>query len=112
MALFESYERREKQILEVLNKYGISSIEECADICKAKGFDPYKITEGIQRLFVLRIPSVFRFIVEPLAICPCPCFGRKFAQRENLVGYGFRSHDLERYLISCLWRSYGILNSR
>ena len=31
MALFESYERREKQILEVLNKYGISSIEECAD---------------------------------------------------------------------------------
>ena len=48
MALFESYERREKQILEVHNKYGISSIEECADICKAKGFDPYKITEGIQ----------------------------------------------------------------
>ena len=48
MALFESYERREKQILEVLNKYGINSIEECADICKAKGFDPYKITEGIQ----------------------------------------------------------------
>ena len=48
MALFESYERREKQILEVLKKYGINSIEECADICKAKGFDPYKITEGIQ----------------------------------------------------------------
>ncbi len=48
MALFESYERREKQILEVLNKYGINSIEECAEICKAKGFDPYKIVEGIQ----------------------------------------------------------------
>ncbi len=48
MALFESYDRREKQILAVLNKYGINSIEECADICKAKGFDPYKITEGIQ----------------------------------------------------------------
>ena len=48
MALFESYERREKQILEVLKKYGINSIEECAEICKAKGFDPYKITEGIQ----------------------------------------------------------------
>lgn len=48
MALFESYDRREKQILDVLNKYGINSIEECADICKAKGFDPYKITEGIQ----------------------------------------------------------------
>ena len=48
MALFESYDRREKQILEVLKKYGINSIEECADICKEKGFDPYKITEGIQ----------------------------------------------------------------
>ena len=48
MALFESYERREKQILAVLKEYGINSIEECADICKAKGFDPYKITEGIQ----------------------------------------------------------------
>ena len=48
MALFESYDRREPQILAVLKKYGINSIEECADICKAKGFDPYKITEGIQ----------------------------------------------------------------
>ena len=48
MALFESYDRREKQILEVINKYGINSIEECADLCKAKGFDPYKIVEGIQ----------------------------------------------------------------
>ena len=48
MALFESYERREKQILAKLAEYGINSIEECADICKEKGFDPYKITEGIQ----------------------------------------------------------------
>ena len=48
MALFESYNRREKQILEVINKYGINTIEECADICKEKGFDPYKIVEGIQ----------------------------------------------------------------
>ena len=48
MALFESYERREKQILAVLAQYGINSIEECLEICKAKGFDPYKITEGIQ----------------------------------------------------------------
>ncbi len=48
MALFESYERREKQVLAVLAQYGINSIEECADICKEKGFDPYKIVEGIQ----------------------------------------------------------------
>ena len=48
MALFESYERREPQILAAIKKYGINSIEECRDICKAKGFDPYEITEGIQ----------------------------------------------------------------
>ncbi len=48
MALFESYERREKQILEVLKTYGINSIEECADICKEKGFNPYEIVEKIQ----------------------------------------------------------------
>ena len=48
MALFESYERREKQILAVLAQYDIKSIEECREICQAKGFDPYKIVEGIQ----------------------------------------------------------------
>ncbi len=48
MALFESYERREKQILAVLKNYGISSIEECADVCKEKGLDIYKLVEGIQ----------------------------------------------------------------
>ena len=48
MALFESYDRREKQILAVLAKYDIKSIEECREICQAKGFDPYKIVEGIQ----------------------------------------------------------------
>ena len=48
MALFESYERREKQILDVLAQYNIKSIEECREICQAKGFDPYKIVEGIQ----------------------------------------------------------------
>lgn len=48
MALFESYERREKQILAVLEQYGIKTIEECADICKEKGLDIYKLVEGIQ----------------------------------------------------------------
>ncbi len=48
MALFESYERREKQILAVLAQYGISTIEECADVCKAKGLDIYKLVESIQ----------------------------------------------------------------
>ena len=48
MALFDSYDRREPQILAVLKNYGIGSIEECAEICKAKGLDIYKLVEGIQ----------------------------------------------------------------
>ena len=48
MALFESYERRINKINGVLAQYGISSVEECREICKAKGFDPYEIVKGIQ----------------------------------------------------------------
>ncbi len=48
MALFESYERREPQILAVLKEYGISSIEECKEITEAAGLDVYKLIEGIQ----------------------------------------------------------------
>ena len=48
MDLFESYERREKQILAVLKEYGINSIEEAGEITKAAGLDVYAQVEGIQ----------------------------------------------------------------
>ena len=48
MALFESYERRIDNINKVLAEYGIASVEECREICKAKGFDPYEIAKAIQ----------------------------------------------------------------
>ena len=48
MSLFESYERRIDKINSVLSQYGIGSVEECRDICKAAGFDPYDIVKGIQ----------------------------------------------------------------
>ena len=48
MALFESYERRIKQINEALNSYGIASIEEAEKITKDAGLDVYKMIEGIQ----------------------------------------------------------------
>ena len=48
MALFESYERRIDKINGVLAQYGIGSVEECQEICKSKGFDPYEIVKGIQ----------------------------------------------------------------
>ncbi len=48
MALFENYERRIGKINGVLAQYGISSVEECRELCQSKGFDPYEIVKGIQ----------------------------------------------------------------
>ena len=48
MALFESYERRIDKINGVLSQYGIKTVEECREICKKAGFDPYEIVKGIQ----------------------------------------------------------------
>ena len=48
MAKFEGYERREAKILAALKEYGISSIDECKEICDAKGINPYKIVEETQ----------------------------------------------------------------
>ena len=48
MALFESYARREKQVLAAIKKYGINTIEECKKICEDKGVDVLKLVEGVQ----------------------------------------------------------------
>jgi hypothetical protein len=48
MELFESYERRVDQILPVLRKYGIGSIEETKKICDEKGVDVAALVSGIQ----------------------------------------------------------------
>jgi hypothetical protein len=48
MQLFESYDRRIKQINKVLSSYGISSIEEAKAICDKKGVDVNKIVKDIQ----------------------------------------------------------------
>jgi len=48
MANFEGYERREAKILACLKEYGISSIDECKEICDSKGIDPYTIVQETQ----------------------------------------------------------------
>lgn len=48
MSLFESYERRIKQIEPVMAKYGIKDFEDARNICKEKGFDPYEIVKSVQ----------------------------------------------------------------
>ena len=48
MITFESYDRREKQILAKLAEYGIGSIEEAEQITKDAGLDVYHMVENIQ----------------------------------------------------------------
>lgn len=48
MALFEGYERRIKQINEVLNSYGIKDIEEAEKLTKDAGLNVYDMVKGIQ----------------------------------------------------------------
>ena len=48
MPLFESYDRRIKQINAFLNANGISSVEEARKICDEKGVDVYTIVKDIQ----------------------------------------------------------------
>ena len=48
MAHFEGYERREAKILATLKQYGISSIDECKEICDSYGISPYTIAQETQ----------------------------------------------------------------
>ena len=48
MAQFEGYERREAKILATLKEYGISSIDECKEICDKLGINPYTIVQETQ----------------------------------------------------------------
>ncbi|AND85725.1 GGGtGRT protein [Clostridium tyrobutyricum] len=50
MALFESYERRIDQIIPVLKKYGMSSLEDAKAVCDEKGVDAYNIVKGVQQI--------------------------------------------------------------
>lgn len=48
MALFESYDRRIDQIIPVLEKYGMKSLEEAGEICLQYGVDVAAIVRGVQ----------------------------------------------------------------
>jgi hypothetical protein len=48
MALFESYDRRIAQIIPVLEKYGMKSLEDAKEICLNYGVDVAKLVKDIQ----------------------------------------------------------------
>jgi hypothetical protein len=48
MPLFESYDRRIKQINQFLNANGITTVEDARKVCEDKGVDVYNIVKNIQ----------------------------------------------------------------
>ena len=91
MALFENYDRRIGKINAVLAQYGITSVEECREICKEKGFDPYEIAKSIQ-------PICFE------NVCWAYCVGaaiaiksgvKTAAEAAKLIGVGLQSFCLD-----------------
>ena len=91
MALFENYDRRINKINAVLAQYGIASVEECREICQARGFDPYEIAKSIQ-------PICFE------NVCWAYCVGaaiaiksgaKSAAEAAKLIGVGLQSFCLD-----------------
>lgn len=87
MALFESYERRIKQIDAVLNSYGIASIEEAEKITKDAGLDVYKAVESIQPICFEN--AKWAYIVGAAIAIKKNC--RKAADAAAAIGEGLQS---------------------
>ena len=69
MALFESYERRIDKINGVLAEYGISSVEECAEICKRQRPEMYEIAPGhYVRCHCLYKTAAYRGIIDAASV--------------------------------------------
>ena len=103
MALFESYERREKQVLAVLKEYGIDSIEGAAEkITKAAGLDVYKhgrrhsadllrkrkagLTPLVQQLRSRRAAAeLLTLLLQSVKVCRHSAFRVLLLTRERLV---------------------------
>ena len=87
MALFESYERRIKQIDAALNSYGIASIEEAEKITKDAGLDVYKVVEGIQPICFEN--AKWAYVVGAAIAIKKGC--RKAADAAAAIGEGLQS---------------------
>ena len=91
MALFENYERRIDKINGVLAQYGIGSVEECREICTAKGFDPYEIVAGIQPICFENVRWAY-CVGAAIAI---KSGAKDAAEAAKLIGVGLQSFCLD-----------------
>ena len=93
MAQFEGYERREAKILATLKEYGISSIDECKDICAEKGIDPYTIVQETQPICFEN--AKWAYTVGAAIAIKSGC--KKAADAAAAIGVGLQSF--------CIWTS-------
>ena len=91
MALFENYDRRIDKINGVLAQYGIASVEECREICKEKGFDPYEIAAGIQPICFENVRWAY-CVGAAIAI---KSGAKTAAEAAKLIGVGLQSFCLD-----------------
>ena len=91
MALFEGYERKIDKINGVLAQYGLSSVEECREICKAAGFDPYEIVKGIQPICFEN--AAWAYCVG--AAIAIKSGAKNAAEAAKLIGVGLQSFCLD-----------------
>ena len=91
MALFENYDRRIDKINGVLAQYGIGSVEECREICKDKGFDPYEIAAGIQPICFENVRWAY-CVGAAIAI---KSGAKTAAEAAKLIGIGLQSFCLD-----------------
>ncbi|MCX4298566.1 MAG: GGGtGRT protein [Lachnospiraceae bacterium] len=87
MALFESYERRIDKITEVLNSYGINSIEEAEKITKDAGLDVYDQVKKIQPICFEN--ACWAYIVGAAIAIKKDC--RKAADAAAAIGEGLQA---------------------
>ena len=91
MALFENYERRIDKINGVLAQYGLGSVEECRELCKSKGFDPYEIAAGIQPICFENVRWAY-CVGAAIAI---KAGAKNAAEAAKLIGVGLQSFCLD-----------------
>lgn len=87
MSLFESYERRIDQIIPVLNKNGIASIEEAKKICEDKGIDPYTLAKQIQPICFENV--CWAYVVGAAIAIKRGC--KKASDAAKVIGEGLQS---------------------
>ena len=87
MELFESYDRRIKEIKLVMEKYGIKDFEDAKRICTERGFDPGKIVRSVQPICFE--DACFAYTLGAAIAIKCNC--TKASEAAKKIGEGLQA---------------------